>query len=77
MDHAFEAGCHRQPICFFAQYCQIKRNGKERSLFGASEAQIKVKDSTGTLVGLGTADKQGDFSIDVERDEFYELEISF
>jgi hypothetical protein len=56
---------------------KIKRNGEEQNLFGANNAQIKVRDSTGRVVGLGNVGKQGNFSIDIKTDDFYDLEISF
>lgn len=47
------------------------------NVFGARDAEIKVMDATGKIIGLFQSDENGNFDFETELSSFYELEITF
>ncbi|EJL31549.1 hypothetical protein [Brevibacillus sp. BC25] len=47
------------------------------NVFGARDAEIKVMDATGKIIGLFQSDENGNFDFETELSNFYELEITF
>ncbi len=47
------------------------------NLYAANDAKVIVKDKNNITVGAGTADKEGNFSINVPADESYRIIVRF
>jgi len=58
---------------------EVKRTetGTITYALGAANADIKVKNSSGKIVGLFNTDSEGEFSFSVPKDDFYQLELLF
>ena len=56
---------------------ETKENGYVVNYYGANKAKITVKNSEEKIIGIGSANEDGTFTISVKPDSFYILEISF
>ncbi|HAA29219.1 MAG TPA: hypothetical protein DCE56_17855 [Cyanobacteria bacterium UBA8553] len=56
---------------------EVANGSYKTNLFGANGTEITVKNSKNNIVGMGKANSDGSFSIPVENDNFYSVEINF
>ncbi len=61
----------------FKYYEKVSNGSSVTNVFGAKDAKIIIRNSDNKVIGIGTSDDKGHFSITVDEDEIYQIEARF